>query len=350
MKRFAFTLTVALLLVTAVGCGIKINSSTPAGKDGGVFKSMDFGEHWAQKVFVRQEPKKTVTISDVSVAQMIFSPRDPEEIMLLTTNAGIYKTTDGGETWAATKLVPGYYAAFVYDPVDPALFYAAAGNTILKSADSGETWGVIYTETSGQAIAALVVDKFDPKRIFAATSNGVILQSLNYGTDWTVLSSVNDTVKSLKANPSDSRIMYLVAATNGIMRTTDGGVTWKPLEKLSAVGASQIYQLTFSQRFPSTLFVGSNYGFIKSTDGGDTWVPIKTLIQYGTIPITTVGVDTFDLNVLYFTVNHLLHKTEDGGLTWRTIESVPTSRPVVQLANHPTKPGILYFGTLKPKK
>lgn len=346
MRRIVF---LCAFLVAFSGCTIRFTSS--AIQDGGVFKSSDFAETWDQKVFVRQEKNRSVTVSDVNVAGIVFSPRDPQEMMLLTFENGIFRSLDGGDHWQALSLSPGHYPALLFDPVNAALLYTATGPTILKSADEGISWEVIYTETRGEAITALAIDALSTNIIYAATSSGTILKSENYGSDWLVLTVLGDTVRSLQMSPIDPKTIYAVTPNTGIFRTTDAEQQWTPLTGLQQFpGAQQIHQLTISTRSPSTLLAATNYGIVKSSDGGDTWEAIKTLIPFGSVPVRTAAFDAVDLKVIYFTVNSLLHKSEDGGETWRTIETVPTRRLIVRMSVHPNQPGVLYLGMFKVKR
>lgn len=341
-------LLVFLLLLT--GCTLRFSSSQV--RDGGIFRSSDFGERWEQKVFVRQEGKKTVTISDVDAASIVVSPHSKDELMLTTLANGVLLTVDGGETWRATSLNVGHYPAFAYDPQNSALLYTATRNSILKSSDGGTAWDVIYTDARGETITALAIDSFDSSKIYAGTSGGTVLKSLNYGNEWAVKHAVSDPVRAILVRPDDTRILFVVTTNKGIVRTNDGGETWTPLLQAMSKfpGSAVVYQAILAPNAPATMFLATKYGLLKSADSGETWDAIKTLIPFGTLPPRTVAVDSENQSVLYFTVNNLLHKTEDGGLTWRTIETIPTSRLITKLIAHPGTLGLLFLGTMKVKR
>ncbi len=346
MKRPVWLLLPILFLA---GCSISLTSSRV--RDGGLFRSTDFGEQWEQKVFVRQEKKRVISISDVTVTRIVFSPHAEDEITLTTAANGVYVTTDGGERWQPTQFSSGNFSSFAYDPTNTAIQYVATGATVLKTADTGQHWEVIYTETRGEAITAVAVDAYDAQRLYLATQGGTILKSTNGGQDWLALTDLDDVVHTILMSPRDTRVLYAATGNRGIFLSTDGGLAWKTLEGLTKYGGAGT--VNGLQILPADatdiLYAATNYGLLRSPDSGTSWVPIKTLVPFGTLPLRAVAVEPQRTNILYFSVNNLIHKSEDGGATWRTIETVPTRRPVIRLAVHPSKPGVVFAGTLKQK-
>lgn len=347
MKR---SLVVALLLAAVYGgCSISLTNSKRV--DGGIFRSTDFGESWEQRVFVRTDKKKTVTISAVDVSGIYFSPADPENMVVATYAHGLYRTEDAGGTWRQNGLRVRAITAFVFDPSAPSIQYAGSGPTIYKTADGGALWDAIYTDTRGEGVSALYVNAAEPSIVIAVTTSGAVLKSSNYGVEWKVLSSIGDGIKFLFPSHQDANRLFALTNSRGLFRSLDGGQSWKELDSLRQYpGAEQVNWLTSSSFFPDTLYVATNYGILKSVNGGDAWAPIKTLIPYGTVPIKTIAVDPIDSKIIYFSVERLLHRSDDAGQTWRTIENIPTSRRIQRLLSHPIKPGVLFFGTLLLKK
>lgn len=329
------------------GCGIRITSN--AVKDGGVFRSVNYGETWEQRAFVRQEKKKVITISDIGVANIIPAPGNPEEMTITTYDGGVYKTTNNTEQWNVTKLSTGVYTDFAYDATNPSVQYATTGSTIIKSIDGGEQWERIYTETRGETITAIAVDSYDPSRVYAGTNGGTLLKSSNAGIDWSSLFDIGDSILTIAPFTQDTRTVYAVTTSKGVYRSTDAGATWQQLEGLTKyAGAGQVHQLLLPSG-ARNMFIATDYGLLRSSDGGTSWTPIKTLVPFGTVPIQTVAVDPRAPSTLYFSVNNLIHKSEDNGTTWRTI-TVPTRRMITRLVINTAKDGELYLGTRKVKK
>ncbi len=333
----------ALLLLA--GCSIRLTSSSIV--DGGIFRSDDSGTTWQQKVLVSKEKKRTVTISGVDVNGIYPSPHNNQELTITTTASGVYTTTDTGEHWTKSSLPSGAYASFAYDPKNSAIQYAATGVTIRKSSDNGSTWMTVYTDARGQAMTALIVDWYDDARVFAATSTGTILKSLDYGSSWSVQRQSGDTIRSFLASSQDSRVLYAVTAATGLLKTVNSGDEWTQVPGLSNyAGASKIHGIT---EVADSMYLATDYGLLVSADGGSSWKPITTLVSFGTLPLQTIAVDPNNTNVMYFSVRNLIHVTEDGGAQWRTIATIPTKRRINTLIILPSQSASLFVGVIKQK-
>lgn len=151
-----------------------------AGASGGVWRTRNEGVTW-EPVF---EHGPSTSVGDVTIA-----PSDPSIVYIGTgeanifrssmAGAGILKSTDGGDTWehkglAATHTIP----RIVVHPTDPDVVYVAASGHewtdnpergVYKSTDGGDTWEqVLYVDERTGAID-LVIDPSDPETLYAAT-------------------------------------------------------------------------------------------------------------------------------------------------------------------------------------
>ena len=140
------------------------NSSRSSYAGTGVYKSTDGGQTWEHKgleethrtgrIVLHPSDSNTVWVAAIGA---LYSPNEER---------GVYKTTDGGATWRKTLFVDDTTGAIdlVLDPTDPDVLYAATwhrarrawnfveagrGSGIYKSTDGGETWQEISTEASG---------------------------------------------------------------------------------------------------------------------------------------------------------------------------------------------------------
>jgi photosystem II stability/assembly factor-like uncharacterized protein len=110
-------------------------------------------------------------------------------------NAGISKSTDGGQTWSAFNagIPPGaFLRSLTVDPATPATIYGAyvsdGGWGVIKSTDAGESWSVTNTGlTPGRGSSALAIAPTAPSTIYAAysdsgTMRGGVFKSTNGGS------------------------------------------------------------------------------------------------------------------------------------------------------------------------
>lgn len=158
-------------------------------------------------------------------------------------------------------------------------------------------------------------------------------------------------------NESNPYEFYVAAATGGLWKTTDNGVTWKPVfenQSTNSIGA-----VALDQRQPRTIWLGTGEatnrqsagwgdGVYKSTDGGATWINAGLR---NTVRIARIVVDPTNSDVVYVaSPGHLwgpnaergLFKTTDGGRTWQSILSRDENTGVVDVAVDPSDPRIVY--------
>ncbi len=160
---------------------------------------------------------------------------------------GVYKTMDGGDSWAPTGLtyqleeLDGSLIRRVFvHPIDPNKIVAAGVGGVWSSQDGGTVWA----QEVDSMIWDIEVDPNDPLTLYATTGylknsqTGVagIMKSTDFGANWTWLNSgIPTTVDVLRIEvavaPSNSDHVYALACNRdkglyGVYSSTDGGNTW----------------------------------------------------------------------------------------------------------------------------
>lgn len=344
--KIIYLIPLTLLLLT----GCKISLTGGGSSDGGVFKSTDGGESWTQKVFAGQSGKKVFTIRGTSIQAMVFNPQDSKGIYITTTQNGIYKTADGAENWQATAAATGDFPNFALDAKSPEIIYASSGGIVFKSPDGGGNWQQIYSESKkGLTISALAVDWFNANKIYAGNSEGSLFKSNDYGNQWSVIMRFNQKIKRILIDPKDSRTIYLVT-DSAFYKSTKEGEEWVEItDKLSQFGGANIINDLVIGGSSGTLYLTSNYGLLKSTDGGMTWQAINTLVNFGSLALKELAVNPQNENEIFFSVSNFIHKSVDAGLSWKVIKTIPTSREISNLLIDPSSPNQLYIGVIGKK-
>jgi photosystem II stability/assembly factor-like uncharacterized protein len=245
-------------------------------------------------------------------------PTDPNTVYIGAASGGIWKTTDGGENWQdiGHDLPSQCFGAIAIDPVNPQTVYAGSGESILlwdyftppgsglfKSTDGGETW-IVITDGFGSLthFSDIIINPQNPDILFATICHGShymdvpfpnegIWKSINGGINWTRCLDL-PVPFDIAFHPAYPDIVY--AAMGGIFEpmqgfyiSTDQGETWTPSNNglvLYPLGGriqfdisptnpnliyAVIYQLTMN-------FGGFQTKSFKSTDGGANWIQIST--------------------------------------------------------------------------
>ncbi len=164
-------------------------------------------------------------------------------------------------------------------------------------------------------------------------------------------------VTDIEGIPSPSRTFYVAAAAGGVWKTTNDGITFRPLfqdERVVSLGdlaiapsdTLQIWAGTGEEDSRNSISPGG--GIYKSTDGGLTW-ELKGL--EATEHIGRIVVHPQDPDVVWVAAlgalwrqnpERGLYKTTDGGDTWDLVNFVSEKAGFVDVAVHPENPDILF--------
>ena len=339
-----------------------------------VFVTSDRGQHWYQTGEVTNEPVNPNEIGITGTLQcMMMNPEQPGILYVGTTRAvkraGLYMSTNGGNTWnpSATRFsdvsaivplprAPGTLYAIasgkVYttgnaglswnyadayrddatalsiavNPKNPAEVYVGFKSGIYKSTDGRQTWSRSdkgLEREDGQPVEprVLVVDPLDPNMVYACTGNQLFV-SEDKGATWEFRSAIwangQATILAVAADPKDGNTFYASADGGGLYKTDNGGSTWQhvgeplPAEHITAVAVDPI-----DTRIVYVGYTVAGQGRIsKSTDGGASW-PLTLMVPITNASISALAIDPEESNRLYAgTEGRGIFRTDDGGRTW----------------------------------
>jgi photosystem II stability/assembly factor-like uncharacterized protein len=274
-------------------------------------------------------------------------------LFIATDAGGVWKSIDGGQSWTAkSDFMPSLaIGSVVIDPGNPQTVYAGSGNQanpgdssgagIYKSTDGGETWIVLNPNNvlTGQAVNRMVMP--ESNTLLAATTAGLFHVS-GGGTTWTQVIS-GGTVTDLKLDPAARSVVYAFVAGTGILRSTNSGASFQPFFSAAspgmrpglAFGGGVLAQSTrpdsrtfyaaaiLTSGAPATVCAvlgNPSVGLFRSTDGGASW---SDILQGPELPgqsqsagffayNLTLGVDPFNANVFYYGLKGL-YSASDGG-------------------------------------
>lgn len=165
---------------------------------------------------------------------------------------------------------------------------------------------------------------------------------------------------TIAIHPTNPNIMYAGAATGGVWKTVDAGVTWNPIFDFNTY--LSIGDIKFDPTNPNTIYVGTGdpqiggYSFIgnglfKSTDAGATWTNIglsdakiiSRIVVHPTNP-NTIYVAAMGLPFVR-TPDRGVYKTTDGGASWTKVLYVSDQAGATDLVIDSQNPNILYAST-----
>ena len=268
--------------------------------DGGIFKSTDGGQSWSPA---------NDGISGSIYSNIAVDPTDSSKVYLGTNTGGVFRTTDGGDHWVHGE---GSYHQTVksisIDAVQSNVLTMGAFRDIYRSVDYGATWATLYQFDFATGVLGIAQDPVATNTMYIATNTHGLMKSIDGGYSWnrTAVSQISTVVA---IDPTDHQAV-LGSGFNSLMKSTDGGATWRTTLDVPYGSA-----IVFDAANPGTVYASFDYnGIYASSDGGETWSPTNANLP--TLMINTLAIDSAD-GILYAgTEGSGIFVSYDGGQTW----------------------------------
>ena len=235
---------------------------------GGVWRSLDGGTTF-QPVFDRQPVQ--------SIGAIALDPRNPKRVWVgsgeswtrnsVSIGDGVYRSDDGGDSWLNVGLslserinkivVDPSNSDIVYVCVPGALWSDSADRGLYKTTDGGQTWALVLKGPNlSTGCSGLTMDPRNPQRMFAG-----LWDFRRQG--WTFRSGGN--------GPT-------AASGSGLFLTEDGGKSWQTLDAHSTKGLPPApwgrLDVVIAPAAPDIVYAfieGVKSGLFRSSDGGKSW-------------------------------------------------------------------------------
>ncbi|MBM4166180.1 MAG: T9SS type A sorting domain-containing protein [Ignavibacteria bacterium] len=322
------------------------------------------------------------------ITSLIIHPTNENIFFAGSASGGVWKTTDNGNTW--TNIFNEHFSigALSFDPTNPNCIYVGTGeanpagvatypgNGVWKTTNGGETWANIGLESTGH-IGKIVVNPNYPQEIFVAalglyrgkTQERGVFKSSNGGANWNRVLFLNDTTGAtdIVFHPMNSSRMFAAMWTryrtprysvisgvaSGLFLSTNGGENWTQVtagfpnndENLGRIS------LAISSSNPNTIFAlvadGVNVkGVYKSTNGGNDWHQVndgaemfESQVWYNNI----IVVHPTNANVVWLGMTSF-YKSTNGGTSFSDILSFDVHVDQHAMEYAPSNPNKIVLG------
>jgi photosystem II stability/assembly factor-like uncharacterized protein len=320
-------------------------------------------------------------------------PSQPSVFYVAQVNGGVWKTDDYGRTWKPifddqpTQSV----GAIAIAPSNPNIIYVGSGeglhrpdlsvgDGIYRSGDGGKTWAHLGLR-DGQQIPGLAIDPRDPNRLFAAVlgypygpnQERGIFRSTDGGRTWSkvLYQDENTGGSDIHIDPSNPEVIYaslwevregpfednnkFTGTGGGLFKSTDGGDTWRRL-KTGLPGDLAEINVAIAPSDPKRLYAivgttqkgkyasGKGLGVYRSDDAGESWIRVtadgRPAMRIGGGDLAVPKVDPKNPEIVY-SASIVTLKSTDGGKTWASIRGAPGGDDYQNLWINPNNPDII---------
>jgi photosystem II stability/assembly factor-like uncharacterized protein len=302
-------------------------------------------------------------------------PDDPDRLFATDTFSGVNMSADGGQTWSASNkgitarmgvsndpdAIPIF--CLTIDPHNPDIVWVGTQGTrtVFKSVDGGQTWAEKangIAEPAQSTFRGFTVDPRSSDIVYAGGEGpplgvgksttiaaGMLYRTTDGGESWQVIWRGDAVARYIMINPQNPDVIYVStgimdreavnsnAAQNfaggvGILKSVDGGSTWRALNQSNGLQNLYISSLHMNPQNPNILLAGAGHyaysdgsGVYLSTDGGEHWQLAQLATQLGQSadPVAAVKFSTADPSVAYAGSETTFWRSADGGQTWKVM-------------------------------
>jgi len=295
------------------------------------------------------------------IADIAVDPRDRSTWYLAVGSGGVWKTSNAGVTWKPVFDDQASYSVgcITLDPSNPDTVWVGTGENVsgrhvgwgdgvYKSLDGGESWKRMGLERS-EHIGDIVVDPRDGNVAYVAAEGPLwstggdrgLFKTTDGGESWQASLVIDDDtgVTDVEMDPRAPDVLYAASyqrrrhiwsllaggAGSGIHKSTDGGETWRRLERGLPGGDMGKIGLALSPADPDVLYatieaMDDEKGFYRSLDRGEHWARRNSYTSGGTGPhyYQEIVASPTDVDRVY-QMDVFLNATSDGGATFAVV-------------------------------
>ena len=316
-----------------------------SGADGGVVESWDGGASWTN-IAGSNVPGSGLG-NDAWPVEI--DPSNPLTMYCGSPHDSVYRSTDGGHTWAKSDpLGSGDHSTYevTANPGVAGQVWISHSVGTFVSADYGQTWVERSDFSAGMLVLRFAPS--DAEVAYCLTLDQRLYRSDDSGGSWSVVYDEPLGGRTLAVDPTDPDVVYLGSGGKGLYKSTDGGLTFVEAN----VGLPLYDSIYVGQTFADPAVPGRLYcnvrenGLYVSADAGASW---DYYASFPTAYQSRIYLDPLDTS-RWFYYSGDLYLSSDSGLTWESVYSVGEDTDVAGMSMTEATPPALWVCERSQKK
>ncbi len=301
-----------------------------------VIKSSDDGQTWHRLGVTGQDIE-----FDAITRSLDMDPNDPQRLYI-GTDVGLCVSEDAGRKWS--RIDSPFNGETVWkvavDPKNPKRIFVGTGApsraVLWRTTDGGESWARAPVEipahcagVSKPRLLAFAYDPTDSDRLWFGLEEGGLFHSVDGGDSWERVDSrllweFNSDVHSVRVLPNHGRKVVICICVNAIYRSLDDGQTWEGVNPNEAFGFYYARATAVPAGSEDTLYLsvsdgtpGTTSQILVSRDAAESW-QVLPLPQQPNSCIWAIHVNPADANqVVIGTKYGYVFTSNNGGKSWK---------------------------------
>lgn len=262
----------------------------------GIYKSSNGSQSWAEK---------NIGLTKLDITDIEIVPPDGRIILAGSWGGGIFMSDNRGESWMPMNNGlddPRVFMIRATYEANPS-YYAATETGLYKWTSHLGKWEKLLIPGAGGPTTCIAIQKNNSNEIYAGVKYTGIFKSIDGGVSWErkdnglpwSTEGAFATPTAIHIDPINDQLLIMTAGWSGLYISANAGTSW---EKVSALpGGYELKCLAICPSEPENIFIGTTSGVLWSKDDGNSWEVLNDGLT--NLDVRALAIDPKDPRIIY---------------------------------------------------